>query len=222
MDAYSDLRITTTVVSTLSFVANLIIIITCHQHERIGKTFSRQLIYYQTLADLIGNIIYMFLSPFEETECNVMGILNFITNLSTVLWTVVMSFVLQMVTNTNQNPIFQANQYFFFYHTFCWILPIILSVIPYAYGLDLFSSLFMISFSGGYGRANTAWCFISNLSMKIILFYVPVWISIIYIAYSTSITTKQVHFLPSSTLIVVSPSPPQLGNISFGQEKKKG
>jgi hypothetical protein len=119
-------------------VANIIIIVTCHRHERIGKTLSRQLIYYQTLADLIGNLAFLFLSPYEEIQCNFMGTFIFIMNMSAVLWTVVMSFVLQMVTNQNQNPIFQASQYFLFYHIFCWIFPIVLSLLPYAHGLKCF------------------------------------------------------------------------------------
>lgn len=46
---------------------------------------------------------------------------------------------------------------------------------------------------GGYKRANTAWCFVTWEPFKFILFYVPVWISIIYIAYSTKVTADQVY-----------------------------
>ena len=131
---YTPLRIATVTSSSISLISNVIILFTCHRHEGIGKTFSRQLIYYQTLADLFGNLAFIFLTPFEEIQCNLSGILIFNMNLSAVLWTVVMSFVLQMVTNINQIPTFPASQYFFFYHLLCWVFPTLLSLLPYAYG----------------------------------------------------------------------------------------
>jgi hypothetical protein len=132
--SYSPLRIATVVSSSLSLVANIIILVTCHRHDRIGKTFSRQLIYYQTLADLLANLAYIFLSPYNEIECNFFGVIIFTMNISCVLWTVVMSFVLQMVTDVNRNPIFAASHYFPYYHIFCWVFPVLLSLVPYAHG----------------------------------------------------------------------------------------
>jgi hypothetical protein len=200
---YTPLRIATVTSSSISLIANLIILITCHRHEKIGKTFSRQLIYYQTLADLLGNLAYIFLSPDQKIQCNFFGVIVFTMNLSSVLWTVVMSFVLQMVTDINKIPIFPANQYFTFYHIFCWVFPALLSLLPYAHG-RLFlrqCTLLFTLLAGGYDSVSSAWCFISDGTMRIIIFYSPVWISIIYIMISTVITTTQV---PPTSL----PSPP--------------
>lgn len=145
LDEYSQLRITTFIVSCLSTIANIVIMITCHRHPVIGQTLSRKLIYYQTLADLIGNISFIFLSPYHTIQCNILGIFIFIMNISCVFWTVIMSFVLQLVTNVNRNPIFPASKYFTYYHIFCWIFPSILSLLPYFHGRKTSNQLYFFS-----------------------------------------------------------------------------
>ena len=140
------LRLITITISSLSCLCNLLILITCHSHLSIGKTLSRQLIYYQTVADLLGNISYITFSPYFFLQCNILGLFVFIANMSCVFWTVIISYVLQMVTNTHRTPIFKGNLYFHYYHFFSWIIPIILSLLAYTKGLSSFLPSFSFSY----------------------------------------------------------------------------
>lgn len=149
------------------------------------KTLSSRLIFQLTISALGEAIFnYVTLVTFGKedefsTLCTFQGLALQVFQLSTFLWTTVISFNLYMVVVKHK---ISMNQYEPWYHAVVWCITAVMSIIPLL--------------AGAYGPAGV-WCWIkktgSGLPLRFLMFYIPLYICIAVMIYLYSSVVRTVN-----------------------------
>jgi hypothetical protein len=140
MDSHSayerELQIVVQVASYMSGLGDLLIIVSCHRYSALGMAFSRKLLYYQSIADLVVSLAVVALSTANQYQCTIQGYLIVVMTLSSTLWVLMMSFILVMITDMRRIRAqgFRPDDYAWLYHLICWGLPIVLGLCAFLAG----------------------------------------------------------------------------------------
>mmetsp|Transcript_22616 Transcript_22616/g.40711 ORF Transcript_22616/g.40711 Transcript_22616/m.40711 type:complete len:297 (-) Transcript_22616:58-948(-) len=159
------------VVQSLSIVSCLFVVILYFWLEDL-RQFTFRLVAYLATADILKGI-GMLLPPDDATMCMIQAIINVYFEFCSFLWVAVISYVMLNVIVHRDIDIQRKETKFLL---FCSLLPLFASVLP--------------AILGNYGYAE-GWCFIADSGggfvegtvTRVIVFYLPLYIVLIYCGY---------------------------------------